>query len=147
MAEREQETRPTLRVACEEDLPIRMVPGEEREVRFRVSVARGGAARGVAVSIYVAPGLSIIEPQSEMVEDRVGVFYPSWITAGILDERTINPGMLLYHSATIQAPQEPGTYGIGYTITSEQYVYTTYHNRQAEFLVEVVAAQPVLPPS
>lgn len=139
MAERDEETRPTLEVLCVEDLPIQMVVGEEQTVQFRVRVRRGRPARNTEVRIFVPPGFSILDPAGETVGELQGAVYVGWERAIVMEGNLVQYGYSYLRSVTIRASETPGTYGIGYTAVYDEGVIRTWDGSLPELPVEVAA--------
>ena len=139
LAEREEETRPVCEVTCEGGTPIRMRPGEKQTIKLFVSLVQGYTMHRIELSIFVPEGLTIIEPDSELVPNVGGAYYQGWTRAILINDIALGRRYFHSSSVTIEVPQVEGSYKIGYAITSEEYEFNTVDNPDAEFTLEVTS--------
>jgi hypothetical protein len=119
-----------------------MAPGEEREINSQVRLIRGLSVHNLGFSVYIPPGFDIItdaarDVTASILPDAPNVGYAGWTRAVLINDGSLTRGLFTRKSVTIRAPQEPGGYALGYTLTSDEYQFGTCEGHQDEFPVEV----------
>ena len=138
--ELDEEKRPTCIVETEEVQPIQMIAGQEHTVNLMIT-SRINAAHNVTLWLFAPPEFKLLDPLGTLNREADSV-YPAWNRAVLPTSDFILAGVRIYQRIKICAPQDPGSYRFGYAITSEEFSLDTFHSRENEIQIEVVAASP-----
>ncbi len=139
LAERDEETRPILKLWCGDDVPLNLVLFTEQEITLHLNIQRC-SVHNVAVTLYLPPDLEFVEYEGMLTPGTLGAFYQGWTRLTIIEHSFIAANMISTQTCKVRATKAPGLYRLGYSITSEESSFHTAQEPESEITIEVVEA-------